>query len=303
MPQISTSRSSAWAFSLRSARYARAPADRLDDAQETRQHDLSLAGGSRIDARDGARMRGAGACRAGAGRTRRGGGSTRTGATRAARARPRPGPRCRVAASSAAMRSSARFLAPERLEGRRPATAPPRPPRPSTTSPKCAVTALPLRIERRGERRPVREAHRRGEPRAPRVVLRQVRASAHRPPSAGGSRRGAGTRRHRASAATVAGGSSFAPASRGSAASSDGVCRPGSVPPRMSCCDCTMNSISRMPPGPSLTLSCSSRRSTSRAIMRLHLAQALVHAEVEVASVHEGPHDVVVELRDSARRP
>ena len=39
----------------------------------------------------------------------------------------------------------------------------------------------------------------------------------------------------------------------------------GSRPPRISWIACTMNSISRMPPGPSLTCSASSRRATSRA--------------------------------------
>ena len=44
------------------------------------------------------------------------------------------------------------------------------------------------------------------------------------------------------------------------------VCSRGSPPPRISWNACTMNSISRMPPGPSLTLPCNSRRSTSREI-------------------------------------
>ena len=108
-------------------------------------------------------------------------------------------------------------------------------------------------------------------------------------------------RRPSVSSATAAAGNSFAPASRGRAACSEGVRRPGSEPPRISCCDCTMNSISRMPPGPSFTLSLQLAPLDLAGDHRLHLAQALVDAVVEVAPVHEGAHDVVVE-RAVARR-
>ncbi len=56
-----------------------------------------------------------------------------------------------------------------------------------------------------------------------------------------------------------------------------------------------MNSISRMPPGPSFTLSLQLAPLDLAGDHRLHLAQALVDAVVEVAPVHEGAHDVVVE--------
>ena len=42
--------------------------------------------------------------------------------------------------------------------------------------------------------------------------------------------------------------------------------QPPVAPPRTSCIDCTMNSISRMPPRPSFRSCSSSRRATSRAI-------------------------------------
>ena len=51
-------------------------------------------------------------------------------------------------------------------------------------------------------------------------------------------------------------------------------CRRRSLPPRTSCIDCTMNSISRMPPVPSFRSSSRSRRATSRAISVFMLAQA-----------------------------
>jgi len=59
---------------------------------------------------------------------------------------------------------------------------------------------------------------------------------------------------------------SFEPASIGSTPSSEALCRRRSLPPRTSCMDCTMNSISRIPPGPSLMLSCNSLRATSARI-------------------------------------
>ena len=61
-------------------------------------------------------------------------------------------------------------------------------------------------------------------------------------------------------------GSSRSPASRGSTVSSEGSRSAPSWPPRTSWNACTMNSISRMPPAPSLMLPARSRRCTSRLI-------------------------------------
>ena len=58
-----------------------------------------------------------------------------------------------------------------------------------------------------------------------------------------------------------------APTSRGNATCNSRDCSDGSLPPRTSCKDWTMNSASRIPPGPSLMLSCNSRRFTSAAII------------------------------------
>ena len=55
---------------------------------------------------------------------------------------------------------------------------------------------------------------------------------------------------------------------------SEVVCSRRSRPPRMSWNACTMNSISRMPPGPSLMWPASSRRSTSRS-MRAFISRRL----------------------------
>ena len=61
-----------------------------------------------------------------------------------------------------------------------------------------------------------------------------------------------------------------------------------------------MNSISRMPPGPELDVVLQLAPFDLAGDHRLHLAQALEDAEVEVAAIDEGPHDVVVQLAVSA---
>ena len=102
-------------------------------------------------------------------------GSTRTGAARAARAPPRPGRRGRSAAS--VLGDALDATAPRvQSASKAPPAVPARagPPRPSTTSPKCAVTRRALCIQRRGERRPSpAKPIARGEARAPAVVVRQ----------------------------------------------------------------------------------------------------------------------------------
>ena len=63
-----------------------------------------------------------------------------------------------------------------------------------------------------------------------------------------------------------------------------------------------MNSISRMPPGPSLSVGEFAPLDLALD-QRLHLAQALEHAEVQIAAVDERPHAVAVRPPRSARPP
>jgi hypothetical protein len=65
---------------------------------------------------------------------------------------------------------------------------------------------------------------------------------------------------------TVSGDNWRSPASSGSARKSERVCSSGLRPPRTSWNAWTMNSISRIPPGPSLMFSAMSLRATSFAI-------------------------------------
>ena len=67
-----------------------------------------------------------------------------------------------------------------------------------------------------------------------------------------------------------------------------GTRRAGSRPPRMSCSAWAMNSTSRMPPAPSLMLPSSPFAAHLGGDHRLHLAQAVDDAEVDVAAEHEG---------------
>ena len=63
-----------------------------------------------------------------------------------------------------------------------------------------------------------------------------------------------------------------------------------------------MNSISRMPPGPSFTSSASSRRSTSRSISAFISAQALEDAVIQIAPIDKWSYGGCVHLRIPLRR-
>ena len=68
-------------------------------------------------------------------------------------------------------------------------------------------------------------------------------------------------------------------------------CRAASRPPRMIWNTWAMNSISRIPPGPSLTWSAMSRRATCERIWRMQSAHGIDRAEIQVLAEHEGPDD------------
>ena len=62
-----------------------------------------------------------------------------------------------------------------------------------------------------------------------------------------------------------------------------------------------MNSISRMPPGPSLMLSSQLASLDFARDQLLHPAQRLEHAEVEIAAVDEGAQHVAIQLIEAHR--
>ena len=98
---------------------------------------------------------------------------------------------------------------------------------------------------------------------------------------------------------TASADSSFWPASCGSASSRLRVCSRGVLPPRSSWKACTMNSISRMPPGPELDVLLQFAPLDFARDQVLHAAQRLEHAEVEVAAVHEGPQRIAMQLGEA----
>ena len=167
---------------------------------------------------------------------------------------------------------------------------------PKTSVWKCALTRSRCRLSC-ATNRPSPGPHREA-PAAPAPSRRPAaRGSARRSIPGDDSRPDADTdMRHRAPRPPPIG-RSFWPASSDSAPSSlADVCSRGSLPPRISWNACTMNSISRIPPGPSLMLSSQLAALDLALDQLLHPAQRLEHAEVEVAAIDEGPQDVAVQL-------
>ena len=87
---------------------------------------------------------------------------------------------------------------------------------------------------------------------------------------------------------------SFAPASIGMTSSSEAFCSRRSLPPRTNCIDCTMNSISRMPPMSKLEILLEIAPRHFASDQRLHFAQRLEHTEIQIAPIDERPHEFLV---------